>query len=199
MSGIGTKIGVASTYLSAMKSGDEILVSVRATNKFFHLPADLETPVIMIGAGSGIAPFRGFIQERAIQKKAGRDVGSTLMFMGCRTETTDRLYADEIDAWTKMGVLDVRYAFSREKQKSNGCKYIQERLVTDKEDMLRLWRQGAKLFLCGSPEVSSGVGEASKLLLLESQQDRGEKMTDEEANEWFRARRNERFVVDVFA
>ena len=198
-SGIGRYIGVASTYLSALKPGDEILVSVRATNKFFHLPADLECPIMMIGGGSGIAPFRGFIQERATQITAGRKVGPALMFMGCRSETDDRLYADEVDAWVEMGALDVRYTFSKEPEKSNGCKYVQERLVKDKEDVLRMWREGAKFFICGSPALSTGVSEVSKLLLLESQQDRGQKMTEEQADEWFRARRNERFVVDVFA
>ena len=197
-SGIGRYVGVSSNYLASLEPGDEILVSVRATNKFFHLPADLETPIIMIGAGSGIAPFRGFIQERAIQMEAGRKIGPTLMFMGCRSETADRLYADEIDAWTKMGAVDVRYAFSRDAKKSEDCKYVQDRVVKNREDLLCLWRDGAKLFLCGSPDVSSGVAEASKLILLESQQERGETMTEEQANDWFRARRNERFVVDVF-
>jgi cytochrome P450/NADPH-cytochrome P450 reductase len=198
-SGIGRYVGVTSTYLAALKPGDEILVSVRATNKFFHLPADLDVPILMIGAGSGIAPFRGFIQERAIQIKAGRKVGPTLMFMGCRSEADDRLYADEIDSWVKMGALDVRYSFSKEPEKSEGCKYVQDRMVKDKEDVLRLWGDGAKLFLCGAPEVSSGVGEVAKLLLLESHQEKGQELTEEQVSDWFRARRNERFVVDVFA
>lgn len=198
-SGVGRYQGVTSTYLSTLKPGDEILLSVRATNKFFRLPADSETPIICIGAGSGIAPFRGFVQERAVQMQAGRKVGPILMFMGCRSETTDRLYADEIDAWVKMGALDIRYAFSRDIKKSNGCKYVQDRVLKDKEALLRLWRGGAKLFICGSPEVSSCVGEAGKQILLESQQERGETMNEEQANDWFRTRRNERFVVDVFA
>jgi hypothetical protein len=62
-----------------------------------------------------------------------------------------------------------------------------------------MWRDGAKFFICGSPALSTGVSDVSKLLLLESQQDEGQKMTEEQAGEWFRARRNERFVVDVFA
>jgi cytochrome P450/NADPH-cytochrome P450 reductase len=72
-------------------------------------------------------------------------------------------------------------------------------MVKDKEDVLRLWGDGAKLFLCGAPEVSSGVGEVAKLLLLESHQEKGQELTEEQVSDWFRARRNERFVVDVFA
>ena len=156
---VGRYIGVTSNYLSELTTGDEILVSVRATNKFFHLPADADCPILMLGAGSGIAPFRGFIQERATQIAAGRKVAPALMFMGCRSRTKDRLYADEIDAWVEAGAVDVRYAFSKEPEKSQGCKYIQDRLLKDKEDVLRMWGDGAKVFTCGGPEVSSSIGE----------------------------------------
>ena len=198
-SGVGRYIGVTSTYLANLKPGDEILVSVRATNKFFHMPADTDTPILMLGAGTGLAPFRGFIQERAIQISAGRTLAPALLFMGCRSGTKDRLYADEIDSWIKTGAVDVRYAYSREPEKSEGCKHVQERIVKDKEDVLRMWHEGAKVFICGGPAVSSGVGDAAKLLLLESHEARGEIMTEEQASEWFRQRRNQRYVVDVFA
>ena len=197
-SGIGRYVGVTSNFLSKLKTGDEILVSVRATNKFFHLPADPAWPIMMFGAGSGIAPFRGFIQERAIQINAGRSVAPALMFMGCRFSSKDRLYAEEIDAWAKLGAVDVRYAFSQESKSSKGCKYVQDRLLKDKEDVLRMWHEGAKIFTCGGPSMSSAVADVAKSLLLESQEAKGVTMTEDQANEWFRARRNERYVIDVF-
>ena len=198
-SGMGRYIGVTSAYLASLKPGDEALVSVRATNKFFHLPADSDTPIVMFGAGTGLAPFRGFVQERATQLAAGRNLAPALLFMGCRSSTKDRLYAEEMDAWAKAGAVDVRYAFSQEPENSEGCKYVQERLLKDKEDVLRLWRAGAKVFTCGGPQVSSRIGDAAKAVLLESAKERGEKMTEEQVEEWFRQRRNERYVVDVFA
>ena len=198
-SGMGRYIGVTSAYLASLKPGDEALVSVRATNKFFHLPADSDTPIVMFGAGTGLAPFRGFVQERATQLAAGRNLAPALLFMGCRSSTKDRLYAEEMDAWAKAGAVDVRYAFSQEPENSEGCKYVQERLLKDKDDVLRLWRAGAKVFTCGGPQVSSRIGDAAKAVLLESAKERGEKMTEEQVEEWFRQRRNERYVVDVFA
>lgn len=198
--GAGRFIGVTSNYLSSLRAGDEVLVSVRATNKFFRLPTDPDScPILLFGAGTGYAPFRGFLQERAVQNAAGRILAPALLFLGCRSQTKDRLYADEIDAWIKDGVVDVRYAFSREPENSKGCKYVQDRMLVDKDDVLRMWRAGAKVFVCGGPEVSTGIGGAAKHLLMESGTNNGQVMTEEEVEEWFGERRNERYVVDVFA
>ncbi|KAK3675030.1 hypothetical protein LTR78_004963 [Recurvomyces mirabilis] len=201
-SGLGQYIGVTSSYLAGLKAGDDVLVSVRSTNKFFHLPADPETtPIMMLGAGTGLAPFRAFIQERATQVAAGRSLAPAMMFMGCRSSDTDRLYASEIDAWAAAGTVDVRYAFSRdpEHELASGCKYISDRMLRDKDDVRKLWRAGAKVFTCGSPAVSESVGRAAIQILKGARADKGERMTDEEAKKWFAERRNERFVVDVFA
>lgn len=198
-SGVGRHIGVTSAYLSSLKPGDDVQVSVRATNKFFHLPSEPTTPVLMFGAGTGMAPFRGFVEERAIQIAAGRQLGQALMFMGCRSTTKDRLYADELDAWAQKGAVDVRYAFSRESEQSQDCKHLQDRMRKDKEDILRMWRDGAKVFICGSPAVSEQVQQVALQLLIETEAQRGQSLTLEKAQEWFRGRRNERYVVDVFA
>ncbi|KAK4888228.1 hypothetical protein LTR27_012838 [Elasticomyces elasticus] len=199
-SGVGRHIGVAGKYLSDMKQGDEISVSVRSTNKFFHLPNDPgETPIIMMGAGTGLAPFRGFVEERAALIKAGRELAPALMFMGCRSPSADRLYGAEFDAWADAGAVSIRYAFSREPDASEGCKYIQDRMLKDKDDVRKLWRAGAKVFTCGSPAVAEGIGAAALQILKEARAEQGEVVTDIEAAEWFRKLRNERFVVDVFA
>lgn len=77
--------------------------------------------------GSGFAPMRGFIQERAAQKQSGREVSKAILFFGCRSPEEDFLYSDsDLDEWTKLGVVDVRPAFSRASDLSDGCKYVQE-------------------------------------------------------------------------
>lgn len=93
--------------------------------------------MILIGAGSGIAPFRAFIQERALQKyvspqhlrlisrSSGRKIGKTMLFYGCRSPETDALYDEEMAEWQRQGVVTVRYAFSQSPEQSEGCKYAQ--------------------------------------------------------------------------
>ena len=83
--------------------------------------------MVMICAGSGLAPMRGFLQERAEQKKAGREVATSLLFFGCRAPGEDDLYAEgEMKEWRELGIMDVRPAFSRASNGSLGCKYVQE-------------------------------------------------------------------------
>lgn len=128
LSGIGKRhLGIASNYLARLAPGDKVPVVVRPSAAAFHLPSDPRVPVIMTCAGSGLAPFRGFIQERAAQKAAGRDVGKTILFFGCRAPEDDYLYADtDLQTWTKEGVVGVRPAFSKKSEACHGCKYAQE-------------------------------------------------------------------------
>jgi cytochrome P450 / NADPH-cytochrome P450 reductase len=120
-------LGVASNYLASLRPGDKIQLGIRSSAAAFHLPADPVTPVVMFAAGSGLAPMRGFIQERSVQKASGRDVGAMLLFFGCRDPEVDYLYADaELGQWVAQGVVDIRPAFSRKDEVSAGCKYVQE-------------------------------------------------------------------------
>ena len=71
--------------------------------------------------------MRGFIQERAMQKQAGREVAKSLLFFGCRNPKEDFLYGDaELKEWGEMGVVDICHAFSRSPDDSEGCRYVQE-------------------------------------------------------------------------
>jgi cytochrome P450 / NADPH-cytochrome P450 reductase len=120
-------LGVASNYLANLRAGDKVQVAVRQSNAAFHPPADPLTPLVLFCAGSGFAPMRGFIQERAAQKQSGREVGKALLFFGCRSPDQDFLYSDsDLAEWIKLGVVDVRPAFSRSPNDSEGCKYVQE-------------------------------------------------------------------------
>ncbi|KAF7296584.1 hypothetical protein HMN09_01065800 [Mycena chlorophos] len=154
-------IGVSGSYLSSLSVGDSALVGVRSTNKLFRLPANPEnTPLVMICAGSGIAPFRGFVQERAVlMQEGGRELAKAILFVGCRARG-ERLYVEEMDAWARAGVVDVRYAFSQDSD--GGCKYVQDRMLADERDVLEMFHAGARFYICAGPEVAKGVGRAAR-------------------------------------
>ena len=74
---------------------DGIHVPVHVRHSNFKLPSDPAKPIIMVGPGSGVAPFRGFVQERAMQAKNGENVGKTILFFGCRKEKEDFIYKEQ--------------------------------------------------------------------------------------------------------
>ncbi|PHH71971.1 hypothetical protein CDD82_6234 [Ophiocordyceps australis] len=194
LSGQGTHVGVATRFLSSLQPGEKLHVAVRPSDKF-HLPHDAQkTPLICVGAGSGLAPFRGFMQERAAMVRAGRKVAPALLFFGCRSPDSDDLYAQEFAEWQKLGVVDVRRAYSRAPEQSEGCRYVQNRLEHDAEDLDKLYRQGARLYLCGSRAVSDAVEETVWKLVKSHFKDK----TEEEAHEAMAKMWKERYVSDVF-
>jgi cytochrome P450/NADPH-cytochrome P450 reductase len=147
-SGSGDRfLGVASNFLANLQPGDMVQLMVRPSPSIFSLPADVRIPLVLFCAGSGIAPMRGFIQERAMQFKSGRmDVGKILLFFGCRYPDKDYLYFDsDLKEWAKLGIVDVRPAFSRATDRSEGCRYIQDRVIKDGEDVKSFYRQNAKV------------------------------------------------------
>ncbi|KAI0754469.1 fatty acid hydroxylase [Daedaleopsis nitida] len=162
-------LGVASTYLAGLRAGDKVQLSVRASNAAFHPPADPTVPLVMICAGSGLAPMRGFLQERAMQKLAGREVAQSLLFFGCRTPEDDFLYGDsDLEEWSKLGVVDIRPAFSRSSADSVDCRYVQHRLSHDREDVIKAFDAGAKIFVCGSSKIATAVKQTIVDFIKES-------------------------------
>lgn len=192
-------MGVATNYLAKLDVGQKLHVSVRASTAF-HLPSDAEnTPIIGIAAGSGLAPFRGFVQERAAMIAAGRKVAPALLFFGCRSPEYDDLYADEFARWEEMGAVQVRRAYSRDSDKSEGCKYVQDRMRHDRKDIYKLWDQGARIYVCGSRDVGKGIEEACIDMVKESGEQKLQHIvTDEEARAWLNKHHNERYMTDVF-
>lgn len=201
LSGSGRFIGVASNYLSSLAPGDKLHVAVRSSHQAFHLPKDSKNvPVIMAAAGTGLAPFRGFIQERAAQIAAGRTLAPALLFYGCHSPDTDSLYSDLLARWSALGAVSIRYAYSRSPSDSENCKYVQDRLYHDRADVIDLFDKGCKMFVCGGREVGEGVQEVCVRIARErSSEVRGVEVEEEEVRRWWEGLRNERFATDVFA
>ncbi|MFC4943703.1 bifunctional cytochrome P450/NADPH--P450 reductase [Pseudonocardia sp. GCM10023141] len=148
LSGSGTYEGTASTYLAGARPGTKVAVTVRPSNLAFHPPAELTTPIVMICAGTGLAPFHGFLQDRALQAaELGERPAPALLFFGCDHPEVDYLYRDELAAWQRDGVVDVRPAFSA--APSDGVTFVQDRLWADRAEVAELFRRGATVYVCG--------------------------------------------------
>lgn len=193
-------LGVASNYLANLTAGDHIQVTVKESHRSFHLPLDITgTPILMVAAGTGIAPFRGFIQERATQIASGRKLAPAVLFFGCRHPDKDSLFASELAAWSASGAVDVRYAYSRAPERSNGAKYVQDRVWQDRKDVVELFKTGTKVFVCGHGRVADALKVVVKKIHVQAQKELlDNEVSDEEAEAWFVALRNERYMSDVF-
>ena len=158
-SGRGTYKGVCSNYLADRRTGDVIYATVRETKAGFRLPEDSARPIIMIGPGTGLAPFRGFLQERAARKAKGATLGPAMLFFGCRHPDQDFLYADELKALAASGITELFTAFSR----ADGPKtYVQHVLAAQKDKVWPLIAQGAIIYVCGDggrmePDVKAAL------------------------------------------
>ncbi len=147
-SGQGVYHGVSSTYLSSARPGMKIAVTTRPSQAAFHLPESLATPLIMVGAGTGIAPFRGFLQERSLRAShEGGPVGEALLFFGCDHPDVDYLYRDELKQWEQQGIVKVHPAHGA--CPDGDVKYVQHRLWQDRAAVMALMDQGARIYVCG--------------------------------------------------
>ncbi|MBN8981373.1 MAG: cytochrome P450, partial [Rhizobiales bacterium] len=107
ISGRGIYKGVSSNYLAGRRAGDSVHAMVRETKAGFRLPENPATPIVMIGPGTGLAPFRGFLQERAAMKANGKSLGASMLFFGCRNPDQDFLYADELKKFASDGLTEL--------------------------------------------------------------------------------------------
>jgi len=127
---------------------DGIHVPVHVRHSNFKLPSDPSKPIIMIGPGTGVAPFRGFVQERVKQAQEGADVGKTMLFFGCRKRDEDFMYQDEFEEHKKVlgDKFELVTAFSRETSKKV---YVQHRLRERAKEVNELLANKAYFYVCG--------------------------------------------------
>ncbi|MFI6387489.1 bifunctional cytochrome P450/NADPH--P450 reductase [Nonomuraea sp. NPDC050540] len=135
-SGTGEYRGMASAYLAGLAEGEVFYGYVRVPAPPFRLPADPATPVIMVGPGTGFAPLRGFLEDRALRGATG----PALVFTGCRHPEHDWLYRADVAAWAP----DAHVAFS-----ARDGRLVQDALAEQADRVWELLERGAHVYVCG--------------------------------------------------
>lgn len=155
------RFGQATRYLSGLPVGSKVTVSVKPS--VMKLPTSDKAPLIMAGLGTGLAPFRAFVQYRAMQKAAGVDIGSILLYMGSRHQREEYLYGEEWEAYQDAGVITLLgRAFSRDQPEKI---YIQDRMRQSIQDIIKAYvHDEGSFYLCGPtwpvPDVTAVLQEA---------------------------------------
>jgi len=179
--------GVCSSYL-AQRVGERIPCYFHP-NKNFKLPQNQEAPVIMVGPGTGIAPFRAFIEER----QATGAPGKNWLFFGDRSQKTDYLYGDEWETYRKGGILnELDLAWSRDQSEKV---YVQHKMLEKGAELWKWLQSGAVFYVCGdASRMAKDVDQALRTIA----QQHGS-MNEEEATIWIKALHKEkRYLKDVY-
>ncbi len=181
--------GACSTYLADRIDIDSKISVFIEKNPAFKLPESPETPVILIGAGTGVAPFRAFLQHReAVNQK-----GKTWLFFGERRFHSDFLYQVEWQKLLKEGYLErIDVAFSRDQAEKI---YVQTRLAEKQKEVYEWLEQGANIYLCG--DMKQMAKDVQKTLVHIIEREGG--LTPEKAEEYLKQlKKQKRFQLDVY-
>ena len=179
--------GVCSSYL-AERVGDTVPCYLHP-NKNFKLPEDSSTPIIMVGPGTGIAPFRAFIEER----KATGATGKNWLFFGDRSQKTDYLYGEEWESYQKEGVLhELDLAWSRDQTEKV---YVQHKMLEKKAELWSWLQDGAVFYVCGdASRMAKDVDQALRTIAQEEGS-----MGEDDAASWVKGLMKERrYLKDVY-
>ncbi|MGM0906245.1 MAG: assimilatory sulfite reductase (NADPH) flavoprotein subunit [Pseudomonadota bacterium] len=180
--------GAASGYLSRLQIGDTLKVYVEP-NRYFRLPQNTETPVIMVGAGTGIAPFRAFLQARESSGAPSRN----WLFFGNPHFTRDFLYQTEIQRYLKGNLLThIDLAFSRDQEQKI---YVQHRLLERGNEVWRWLQDGAHFYICGDAQYMAKDVEQTLVNIISTHGD----YNNSQARSYLEdLRQNQRFQKDIY-
>jgi sulfite reductase (NADPH) flavoprotein alpha-component len=180
--------GVASTYLADRVDDHPLPVFIHSA-RHFRPPEDSTLPLIMVGPGTGIAPFRAFLQEREATGAAGK----TWLFFGDRNRATDFLYEDEITGWRDKGILHrLDTAFSRDQAAKI---YVQNRMLENAGELWKWLEEGACFYVCGdASRMAKDVDHALHRIIEQA----GGKSEEEAAAYVEEMKKTKRYRKDVY-
>ncbi len=184
-----TRLGVASTFLAGrIQPGDKIRVYVQKA-QHFALPADPNVPIIMVGPGTGIAPFRAFLQER----QATNAPGGNWLYFGHQRSDYDFFYKDELVAMRSSGLLSrLTLAWSRD---GNEKIYVQHRMRDDGRDLWAWLERGAHIYVCGD---ALRMAKDVERTLVDLIAEHGRRSPEDAARYVNDLKKNDRYQADVY-
>jgi cytochrome P450 / NADPH-cytochrome P450 reductase len=192
-SGRGLYHGVCSSYLAQVPEGSMVEGFIRPPSTPFVPPEDPATPMIMVAAGTGLAPFRGFLQERAADKAEGKHVGPASLFFGCRNPGQDYIYEDELEEFARQGLTDLTCAFSRVQGQPKT--YVQNQIAAKQNDVWGQIQDGAIIYLCG--DAGRMAPDVEKAFVTLYRNERG--ASEQEGEAWMsELKAAQRYRVDVW-
>ncbi|GAA2785244.1 cytochrome P450 [Streptomyces rameus] len=163
-SGRGRYRGTGSGHLASLAAGDTVYARVQPCRDAFRV--DASAPAVMIAAGTGLAPFRGTVADRAAARAQGAELPPALLYFGCDAPGADYLHADELRSAERAGAVSLRPAFSAAPE--NGAAFVQHRLAAEADEVWRLLGAGARVYVCGDgARMAPGVREAFRTLYRE--------------------------------
>jgi sulfite reductase (NADPH) flavoprotein alpha-component len=181
--------GVCSTYMADLVDENTDIKIFFSPNKSFRVPEDDTLPMIMVGPGTGIAPFRAFLQEREVRKATGKN----WLLFGDRNAATDYIYQDEVEAMQSSGVLTrLDLAFSRDQEEKI---YVQDRMRENGAEMFAWLEQGGSFFVCGDATYMAKDVDKALHDIIESH---GNKTTEQAIDYVNQLKKEKRYVRDVY-
>lgn len=148
----------------------------------------------MICAGTDLAPFRAFVQERALKIEAGAKLAPVLLFYGLSAPDQDDMYKVEFVHGEPIKAVEVRRAYAHALDLSFDCKYVQHKLWHDREDTKKLFGQDAWIYMCGAGSVGAAVNETISQIYIKQNG-----VDEEEAAAWMATLKDDRYWSDVFS
>ncbi|MEV6683568.1 cytochrome P450 [Streptomyces erythrochromogenes] len=188
--GEGTFHGIASHYVQTVKAGDTVQARVLPCSETFRLPQDTSVPVIVVSAGTGLAPFRGAVLDRL----HARSTGTLLCYFGCDHPDVDYLHREEFEAAEAAGAVSMRPTFMHVPQ--DGARFVQDRIARESEEVWAAIEAGGRVYICGDGRrMAPAVREAFMAVYRENTG-----AGDEKAGDWLASLiESGRYVEDVWA
>ncbi|XP_045475185.1 NADPH--cytochrome P450 reductase isoform X2 [Harmonia axyridis] len=190
--------GVATTWLKEkipQEGAEPYKVPIFIRKSQFRLPSKTKTPIIMIGPGTGFAPFRGFIQERNEARESGKPVGDTILYFGCRKKSEDYIYQEELEAYEKSGLLKLHLAFSRDQPEKVYVSHLLEKNADELWNVIKE-ESGGNLYICGDART---MAADVRNIILKVIQEKGS-MTEQQASSFMKKMETQkRLSTDVWS